>query len=271
MTVGEAIRDAQGWLTSSDIGSPRLDAELLLGHILGHERTWLLAHDETELTCEQRQMYAMIIQKRTLRIPLVHLTGRREFYGLDLTITPDVLTPRAETEQMVDWVVKYAPKNSHLIDIGTGSGAIAIAIAVHRSDLKVTGTEVSAPALKVAHGNATEHDVPLTLIESDLWDRVDGKFDTIVANLPYLRDDARSELMEEVKYEPELALFGGHDGLDLYRRLLVDIPSHLSPGGYLFTECDPWQHEHLIAKAAKYGLRVVEQGYFILGFQLRPE
>lgn len=271
MTVGEAIRDAQGWLSSCEVSSARLDAELLLGHILARDRAWLLAHNDSELSAEDRQRYAIIIHERTRRVPLVHLTGKREFYGLDITVTPDVLTPRVETEQMIDWAVKYAPQNSRLIDIGTGSGAIAIAIAVHRSDLKITATEVSAPALTVARRNATDHDVPITLIESDLWDRVDGQFETIVTNLPYLRDDARSDLMEEVKYEPEVALFGGDDGLDLYRRFLVDLPQHLLPGGFLFTECDPWQHEQLIAAAAEYGLHTVEEGYFILGFQLKPE
>lgn len=270
MTIGEAIVDAQGWLVSSEIGSARLDAELLLGHVLGQGRAWLLAHDDCELTPEQRQMYAIIIQKRTRRVPLVHLTGKREFYGLDLAITPNVLTPRVETEQLVEWAVKYAPKDSHLIDVGTGSGAIAIAIAIHRSDLKITGSEVSVPALEVAQANASEHAVALTLVESDLWDQIDGRFDTIVANLPYLRDDARSQLMEEVKYEPEVALFGGGDGLDLYRRLLAGLHRHLMPGGYLFTECDPWQHESLIALATKHGLQVIEQGYFILGFQRQP-
>jgi len=270
MTVGEAIIDARGWLATSKVSSARLDAELLLGHILGRDRAWLLAHDDTELTPEERQMYAIIIHKRTRRIPLVHLTGKREFYGLDITITPDVLTPRVETEQMVDWAIKYAPENSRLIDIGTGSGAIAIAIAVNRDDLKITGTEISVPALAVAQNNASDHDTPVTLIKSDLWDQVDGQFETIVTNLPYLRDDARDELMEEVKYEPEVALFGGNDGLDLYRRFLVDLRRHLVPGGFLFTECDPWQHEPLIAIAAKYDLRPVEQGYFILGFQLTP-
>jgi release factor glutamine methyltransferase len=213
-------------------------------------------------------MYAIIVQRRTKRIPLVHLTRKREFYGLDLTITPDVLTPRIETEQMVEWAIKHAQKDSRLIDIGTGSGALAIAIAKHRPDIAITATEVSLPAMKVAAKNAKAHQVKLELIESDLWEKVEGKFETIVTNLPYLRDDAREEIMEEVKYEPGVALFGGSDGLDLYRKLLAKIKDHLVPGGLLFTECDPWQHETLIAEAAKYGLKPFEKDYFILGFRL---
>ncbi len=268
MTIGEAIIDAKGWLESHQVGSPRLDAELLLGHVLKHDRAWLLAHSDDELTPEERQMYAIIVQRRTKRVPLVHLTGKREFYGLEFSITPDVLTPRVETEHMVEWAIKHAPKKSKLIDIGTGSGALAVAIAQHRPDLKITATEVSVPALKVAKKNAAAYKESIDFIESDLWDKVEGRFETIVTNLPYLRDDARDELMAEVTYEPGLALFGGEDGLDLYRKCFAQIGDHLSPGGWLFTECDPWQHENLIKEAAKYGLRVAEEDYFILGFKL---
>jgi release factor glutamine methyltransferase len=269
MTVGEAIRDAKGWLETSSVGSARLDAELLLGHILKHDRAWLLAHEDEELSPEERQMYAIIVQRRTTRVPLVHLTGKREFYGLELAITPDVLTPRVETEQMVEWAIAHAPKNSRLIDMGTGSGAVAIAIAKNRPDLTITATEISPAALKIARKNASGHKVDLKLIESDLWTNVDGRFDTIVANLPYLRDDAREELMEEVKYEPSVSLFGGSDGLELYRAMLAEIAGYLEPGGLFFAECDPWQHGALIAEARKYGLEPIEEGYFILGFSAK--
>ena len=267
MTIGEAITDAKGWLESHDVSSARLDSELLLGHVLKRNRAWLLAHSDDELTSEERQMYAIIVQRRTKRVPLVHLTGMREFYGLELLITPDVLTPRVETEQMVEWTIKHAPKDSKLIDIGTGSGALAIAIAKHRPDLTITATEVSVPALKVAKKNATAHKEKIEFVESDLWDKVKGTYETVVTNLPYLRDDARRELMEEVRYEPGVALFGGDDGLELYRKFLATINEHLTPGGFVFTECDPWQHEELIKEAAKYGLEPFEEDYFILGFK----
>ncbi len=271
MTIGEAITDAKGWLESHDVGSARLDAELLLSHVLKHDRAWLLAHSDDELTPEERQMYAIIVQRRTKRVPLVHLTGKREFYGLEFTITPDVLTPRVETEKMVEWAIKYAPKKSKLIDIGTGSGALAIAIGKHRPDLTITATEVSAQALKVARQNATDYGVKLKFVESNLWADVEGIFETIVTNLPYLRDDACDELMEEVRYEPGVALFGGSDGLDLYRKFFATIGDHLAPGGIVFTECDPWQHKMLIKEAKRVGLRVIEEDYFILGFELAQD
>jgi release factor glutamine methyltransferase len=267
MTVGEARKEAGEWLHKNGVTSNRLDSELLLAHVLNKDRSWVLAHEDHELTAEERQMYAIIVQKRTKRIPLVHLTGKREFYGIEIKITPDVLTPRAETEKLVEWVINDAPKNSTLIDIGTGSGALAIAIGLNRPDIIITATEVSLPALRVARINADNYNLELNLIESDIWKSVEGKFSTVIANLPYLRDDAKEILMEEVKYEPEIALFGGKDGLDLYRRLFKNILDHLNPGGILFLECDPWQHEALIELAKQYDFKIVKESYFILGFQ----
>ncbi len=268
MTIRDTIRHGTAALEASQITSARLDTELIVSYIFGRDRAWLLAHDDAELDTPQLEQFHNLLTRRANREPLVHITGSREFYGIDFAITPDVLTPRVETEQMVDWAIKYAAPDSRLIDIGTGSGAIAIAIANHRKDLAITATEVSSAALEVAQTNDKTHGSNLILIESNLWESVPGVFETIVTNLPYLRDEARAELMEEVKHEPDVALFGGPDGLDLYRRFLAGVPDHLTPGGYLFTECDPWQHEALIAEAAKYGLKPVEQGYFILGFRL---
>ncbi len=264
-TVREALTAAISFLDSVQIAGARLDAELLLAHVLRRDRAWLLAHDDDELTSHQTADFEAFISRRSEHVPVVHLTGHREFYGLEFAITPDVLTPRVETEQMAEWAIKYAPKNSRLIDIGTGSGAIAIAIAAHRPDLHITGTEITDEALAVAKINAKTHGTSIELIKADLWDGVSGTFATIVTNLPYLRDDA--DLMPEVRQEPAIALFGGTDGLALYRRFLAGISGHLTAGGLLFTECDPWQHAGLIAEAAKVGLKPIEQGYFILGFR----
>jgi release factor glutamine methyltransferase len=268
MTINEWLVQAARELSEVGIDSSQLDSELILGHILGRERAWIKAHDTDVLTATQSHGADSLVARRVNREPLVHLTGNREFYSLDMIITPDVLTPRIETEQMVEWAVKYAPRESRLIDIGTGSGAIAIAVALNRPDVAVTATEVSPAALEVARRNVAKHNVKIDLIKADLWSGVTGRFDTIVTNLPYLRNDAAAELMPEVQREPAVALFGGTDGLDLYRRFLAGLPEHLNKSGYLFTECDPWQHEDLIAEAAKVGLKPIEQGYFILGFQL---
>jgi release factor glutamine methyltransferase len=276
-TIGEGLSAAIAFLESKDIPGARLDAQLLMAHTLRRDRTWVLAHDDEALTPHQAADFEAFISRRSEHIPVVHLTGTREFYDLDMEITPDVLTPRIETEQMVDWAIKYAPQSSRLIDIGTGSGAIAIAIAKHRPDLHITATDISERELAVARRNAKKHGVKLDFVVSDLWSQIPSSdldrkpattsgFDTIVTNLPYLRTDA--DLMPEVRKEPAVALFGGPDGLDLYRRFLAGLPQHLNPGGHLFTECDPWQHEDLLRVAAQYHLAPIEQGYFILGFHL---
>jgi release factor glutamine methyltransferase len=264
--IREALKHAQHRLDEARIPGGRLDSELIMGFVVGRDRAWLLVHDDTELDEPQLEQFNALVNRRLQREPVVHLTGTREFYGLDIEVTPDVLTPRVETEQMVDWSVKYAPQNSRLVDIGTGSGAIAIAIAKHRPDLHITATDISETELAVARRNATRHQVSIHFAESDLWSNVSGQFETVVTNLPYLSDDA--DLMPEVQREPRVALVGGPDGLDLYRRFLAELPTHLISGGYLFTESDPWQHEALIAEASRYDLTPVEQGYFILGFRM---
>lgn len=267
-TVKEALTAAIKFLEAQNISGARLDAELLLAYVLQKDRAWLKAHDDATLTEFQSADFESLISRRSEHIPVVHLTGTREFFGMDISITPEVLTPRVETEQMVEWAIAYAPENSRLVDIGTGSGAIAIAIAEHRPDLRITATDISERELGVARRNVRQFSLEIELLESDLWSNLaDRQFETIVTNLPYLRADA--DLMPEVQREPAVALFGGNDGLDLYRRFLAGIKDHLVPGGFLFTECDPWQHEDLIAEAAKYGLTPIEQGYFILGFKLQ--
>ncbi len=267
MNIVDTLKAAQDQLTAAKVNSVRLDSELLLCHVLGKDRTWLLAHDQDRLTPEQSKAYAALVDKRSMHVPVVHLTNQREFYGLDLYIDKDVLTPRVETEKMVDFAIKHAPKRGRLIDIGTGSGAIAIAIAKHRADLDIWATEVSTKALEVARKNIERHNAKISLVESNLFLNITDTFDVVVCNLPYLADDA--DLMPEVQKEPSIALFGGPDGLDIYRRFLLELPNHLNPGGLLFTECDPWQQKNLIAESQKVGLELIEEDYFILGFCLQ--
>ena len=271
MTIGRWLTDAYNALEQAGVPSGRLDAELIVAHVTTHNRAWVLAHTDDVFPAEVEHQAQTFLRRRLNREPLVHITGKREFYGLDFEITPEVLTPRVETEQMVEWAVKYAPQNSRLIDIGTGSGAIAVAIKNTRPDLTVTATEVSETALAVARRNAAAHQADIIFVLSDLWDNVDGSFETICTNLPYLKDESRSELMEEVKHEPDVALFGGPDGLDIYRRFLAAIPDRLAKGGFLFTECDPWQQPDLVSNASQFSLSLIEQGYFISGFQFQAE
>lgn len=267
MTVDSAVKDYVAQLEAAGVTGAKLDVELLIAFVAGKERSWVMAHPEVELNEAESAKLEQLVERRAGRHPLVHITNQREFYGLDLFVNADVLTPRVETEQMVEWAIKDAPQGSRLIDIGTGSGAIAIAIAKHRPDLEIWATDVTDEALAVAMRNIKAHKVEVKLVKSDLFDGVEGTFDTVVTNLPYLQDDA--QLMPEVQKEPAVALHGGPDGLDLYRRFLRQLPEHLEAGGRLFTECDPWQHASLTEEAGKINLSPVREGYFILGFQLK--
>jgi release factor glutamine methyltransferase len=266
VTIEQTLKYAANRLTAAGINSSSLDSQLLLGFVTRQSREWLLAHPEESVSDVELRQYQDLINQRANRVPLAQLTQQREFYALQLLVTSDVLTPRAETEKIVDLAIKHAPPNSRLADIGTGSGALAITIGKHRPDLSITASEVSVPALKVARQNARQHQIEIKLIESDLFADINTTFHTVVTNLPYLPDE--SELMPEVKKEPSVALFGGSgDGLNLYRRFLKQLPKHLEPNGYLFTECDPWQQPELIKQAKSVGLKVIEEDYFILGFQ----
>lgn len=267
MTFGEALQYGEQQLKGAGIDGGRLDTQILLEFVTDKQRTLILAHDEDELTSEQQAQFTGLVTRRAERIPLVHLTHTREFYGIDLYIDDDVLTPRVETEKMVEFAIKYVPQNGKLIDIGTGSGAIAIAIKTHRPDLEVWATEVNDEALAVARRNIENLELDVTLVKSDLFSEITVKFDAVATNLPYLQNDA--DLMPEVQKEPAVALFGGDDGLDIYRRFLKELPEHLKQNGYLFTECDPWQQDNLKAEAAKIDLQPIEEDYFIMGFQLQ--
>lgn len=266
MTIKAWLHEASRQLSEAEISSVQLDAELILAHVLDKPREYLVAHSDEDVSSIDQTNADNLIKKRAAHHPLVHLTGQREFYGLDFEITPDVLTPRVETELMVELAIKHTPQNGMLLDVGTGSGAIAIATSKNRTDLGITATDVSAVALRVARKNAAKHEVKIKLIESNLLDDVTGQFDVITANLPYLTDDA--DLMPEVKYEPRVALVGGPDGLDLYRKFFDKIGAHLSPGGIVIIEADPWQHSDLIALAEAKGLEVAQDDYFILMLKL---
>lgn len=271
MTIAEAITTTKQRFVEAKIPSAQLDAELLLAHALGQSREYLLSHDTQVLTKQETQRLAEYTIKRLDRQPVCYITNTIEFYGLDFFVDKRVLSPRVETEIIVEQAIKHAPLKSKLIDIGTGSGAIAIAIAKHRPDLLVTATELSLEAIAVARQNAISllgKDHGITFLEADIFDGVDGNYQTVVTNLPYVSDDYRDRMKPEVAKEPEIALFGGPgDGLDLYRTFYQQLPHHILPGSRVYHESDPWQHNTLITLAKQAGLKPIVEDYLILGFQ----
>ena len=271
MTVKEALSMAKSKFEQVDIKSARLDSEILLASALKKDKEWLIAHDGDELSAKQQLVFNKFVERRLDREPVCYITNKLDFYGIDFYVDSRVLSPRVETELIAEEAIKNAPKNSKLIDLGTGSGALAIAIAKHRPDLEITATEISEEAMEVAKLNAKNilgKDNKIKFIMADVWDGVDGDFDTIVTNLPYVSEDYKPNMKPEVLKEPAVALFGGKgDGLDLYRKFYSDIKKHINPDSKIYHESDPWQHEGLKALAEAEGLKSILEEYLILGFQ----
>jgi release factor glutamine methyltransferase len=231
--------------------TPSLDAQVLLSHILEKPRAWLLAHPETSLTPAQHVELEHKLQKIETGLPLPYLLGEWEFYGLKFKVTPDTLSPRPETELLVEtalaWLRQKRVGELHAVDTGTGTGCIAISLAVHHPVLHVIATDISPKALAVAEHNAQTHQVAdrITFLESDLLTSPNLQssiFDLIVANLPYI-PTRTLQTLEVYGREPTLALDGGPDGLALIRRLLAQAASVLAPGGMILSEIEASQGE----------------------------
>lgn len=271
MIIKDALSEAEKQLKKAGIPSWQLDAKLLLCDVLGVDKPYLLANDSQTLTTAQHKQFEAYLRHRLDREPVCYITNKLEFYGIEFYVDNRVLSPRVETELVAEQAIKHAPKNSRLIDIGTGSGAIAIAIAKHRPDLHITATEISAQALEVAQLNADKilgSDHKIVFIDADIWNGVDGQFQTVATNLPYVSEDYKPRMKPEVAKEPAVALFGGPgDGLDLYRRFYADLSSHIKPGSRVYHESDPWQHEELIGLAKAAGLKPILEDYLILGLK----
>ncbi len=270
MNIREALLKAQERLVAAKISNPRLDSEILLADSLARTREWLITSDDYTLTIDQQKSYDGRILRRVAREPVCYITNKLEFYGIELYIDNRVLSPRIETELIAEQAIKNAPRNSALIDIGTGSGAIAIAIAKHRPDLSIVATEISNGALDVAILNANNilsQNHSIVFVISDIWAGINQRYDTVVTNLPYVSRDYLPQMMPEVTKEPAIALYGGKgDGLQLYRRFYQGLTNHLASSALVYHESDPWQHQQLIELARSLGLRLVFEQYLILGF-----
>ena len=219
----------------------RADAELLLLSVLNKNKAWLMAHGEEEATGAQAASYHELLKRRFEGEPIQYIMGEAEFYGLPFQVTRDVLIPRPETEHLVEEVITLAGNFAAplMVDVGTGSGAIAIALAHHLRNATVTAIDLSACALDVARENATRSGGSrIRFLEGDLLTPVSGEsFEFVISNPPYVPASDRASLSVEVRdFEPELALFAGRDGLDIYRRLIPAAFSALVPSGYLALE-----------------------------------
>jgi release factor glutamine methyltransferase len=246
--VDSALRWAREQLQPSSTAS--LDAQLLLGHVLHRERSWVLAHSDEPLTDESVVQYRQLISRRSTGVPVAYLRGHIEWSGLDLKVTPDVLVPRPETELVVEEAVAIAHARGarRVVDVGTGSGAIAIQLARCLPDAGIIGIDLSPRALEVARDNAERTGTRdrITWLEGDLLQPLETEPDLIVANLPYLSDRMMLELPLDVRHEPILALVGGVTGLELYRHLFEQRCDRRWPNPVVL-EIDPRQSSPLRA------------------------
>ena len=234
-------------LAAAGIESARLDAEVLLGHVLAMTREQLVVATDLRLAAEQSQQFAALLQRRLSREPVAYITGKQEFWSLDFQVTRDVLIPRPETERLVEVSLALIGELRccgplRVLDVGTGSGAIAVSLATELPSAEVFATDVSTAALEVAQGNAMLNDVAdrITFLPGDLFTALGGDvaaFDLIVSNPPYIRRAQIANLEPEVhRWEPRGALDGGADGLDYYRRIAAEAGQFLTPNGALALE-----------------------------------
>lgn len=231
------MRVSQALVEARRLGVARLDAQLLLAHRLGRSRSWLIAHDETEVDPAIEQGFRQDLERRSAGEPLAYLVGTREFHGLLLAVAPTVLVPRPETELLVDWALERVAAGTapRIADLGTGSGAIALALAHLRPDAEVTATDNDAQALAVARSNARRLGLEVRFESGNWWDALpDRIFDLVVSNPPYVAE--RDPHLAALQHEPLHALTPGGDGLAALRTLIAGAPAHLRVGAWLLLE-----------------------------------
>ncbi len=230
-TLATALRHAAG------LGLERLDAQMLLLHALGrapHDRAWLLAHDGDTLDAAAQTRFGAALQRRVHGEPLAYITGHQEFYGLDLHVDARVLCPRADTETLVDWALERLAPDARVLDLGTGSGAIALAMKHQRPDVHMHARDFSADALVVAQINAQRLELDVAFSQGSWLEGVTGTFDAIVSNPPYIA--AADPHLAALAHEPLQALASGANGLDDLRAIIRQAPACLAPGGWLLLE-----------------------------------
>lgn len=255
-TIADWLESNTNRLQIAGIDSARLDSLLLLENVIGASRESLLANPQFELSSEQIAILRQMTDRRVKKEPIAYILGTREFYGLKFKVNRNVLVPRPETEKLVEHIIDNAKQGARVLDLGTGSGAIAVTLKANRGDLEVSASEISKQALEVARENAATHDTFIGFVQSDLFDQIkpQKQFDVLAANLPYVPLD-RLEMNPDLRYEPALALFPDEGkGLSLYERTFRDVKHYIKETGWIIIEHEPAQLDDLIklGKLARY-------------------
>lgn len=266
MTYKEAIEFGKEQLTSAEILDAQLDARLLLEFVTKVDRTTLFVHSDQSLLEEEEKSYRKLIEDRASHIPLQQLTKVQNFMGFDFFVNEHVLIPRQDTENLVEEAMQQLHDGMEVLDLCTGSGCILISLLKYSNDCKGVGVDLSTKALEVARVNVERFQLEdsVTLLESDLYDKVEGKFDLIISNPPYIPTEVVKTLMPEVlEHEPWMALDGMEDGLHFYREIIKNAPDYLYRGGKLFFEIgyDQGQSVKQLMEARGFTEVVVKQDY----------
>ena len=263
-SLGDFLRQGRERLAGAGVLEPRLEAEVILTDTLGVPRRRLYAFQDDEIPDAALAALEQALKRRLKREPLAYILGHREFYGVDLLVGPGVMVPRPETELLVERAMLVCMERMGqgplvAVDVGTGSGGIAINLAMHLPGIKFFATDLSRDALAVAETNVQKHGLRerIALVEGDLLDPVEGSIDVIVANLPYIPSGRLPTLQPELAWEPAAALDGGADGLDLLRRLMGQAAGKLARGGVMLLEIDPGQGGPLCRIGGAFGFSPV--------------
>ena len=260
MLIKEAMRKGMISLKTNNIQEPNLKSRLLMQYILNKPRQYMLIHDNEELTNKQEKAYLENIEKMIKGVPLQHITHSQEFMKMNFYVNENVLIPRPDTEILVEEVINIDKKTNakKILDLCTGSGAIAISLAKYIENSQITAVDISEEALRIAKLNAVNNNVEdkITFVKSDLFENiVKEKYDIIVSNPPYIKKDFIKKLDKEVQQEPYIALDGGYDGLDFYRKIISEGYQYLKFKGYLCMEIGYDQKQEvfdIIKKQEKY-------------------
>lgn len=249
-TVDAILRVTKDFLASKGIESARLDAELLLCQVMGLTRVQLYTHYDRPISSAEQDTYRELVRRRATLEPVAYILGEKEFYGRSFSVGPGVLVPRPETEHLVDEVLARAKTESmsRVVDVGTGSGCVALTLASELPDVEVVATDISEQALEYARQNAARHGLSerVTFMQHDLVPS-NGRFDAIVSNPPYIPEGDPRVQSAVRAYEPAVALYSGADGLGLIRRLVDVAPSVLRPGGWLALEIGQGQKNAIVS------------------------